>query len=58
MRLAKPQVEDNEAFLFLGLPALASLECCLRSVGRGGLMLADGSTLRPNEVNDVSFELA
>jgi len=53
--LERDEVKDCEAFLFLGLPALAALECCLRSVGKQGLVLADGTVLGRGQV-DASTE--
>ena len=46
-------VEDQESWLFLGMPALAILECCLRSAARqrdGHLLLADGTSLRHGDI--------
>lgn len=52
--LEHDDVADQEAFVFIGIPALAVLECCLRSIGQGGkLILFDGSSLDPKIASEV-----
>lgn len=49
--LSAEDVEDCEPFLFLGLPALAASECCIRSVGRTGLVLSDNTLAKTTELS-------
>ena len=56
--LSSEDVEDCEPYLFLGLPALAASECCIRSVGRTGLVLSDNSLAKASELSgDVEVSI-
>lgn len=48
--LTLDDVEDREGYVYLGLPALATLEAGLRSVGRQGLVLSDGTVVRRDQL--------
>jgi hypothetical protein len=53
--LSIEEVEDEEAFLYIGIPALALIECCLRSAGRdGSLVLFDGSSLHRGAISSAA----